>query len=225
MISQEQEKYLKFNPFLDPDIRFNKMISNYKKYNSLVIGVDFDFTLCCPITGKVYLDILKLIQKMQSVEIKFIFCIWTANENPKHVKQIWEDNLLHYDFYNYSPINPGCIKPHFNILLDDSAGLLESVILIERIIKELEPKQSIVFDTIEKKFIEVSDNFYAKQCVKCDYLIKSIRRSIYNEFTVYSEHSCARKLTMPTNHTTFVNCPEFETNEKIKTIYEYKNEK
>ena len=135
------KKYVKINPFLDPDIRFEKMIQNYKKYGSLVIGVDFDFTVCCPITGKVYSDIVKLLQRMQSSEINFIFCIWTANENPKHVKQIWEDNFLEYHHYNYSPINPGCIKPHFNILLDDSAGLFEAVTLVERIIEELDDEE------------------------------------------------------------------------------------
>lgn len=136
-----EEKYIKFNPFLDPNIRFEKMIQNYKKFGSLVIGVDFDFTVCCPITGKVYSDIIKLLQRMQSSEINFIFCIWTANENPKHVKQIWEDNFLEYQHYNCSPINPGCIKPHFNILLDDSAGLFEAVTLVERIIEELDDEE------------------------------------------------------------------------------------
>ena len=202
----QDEKYVKFNPFLDPDIRFEKMIQNYKKFGSLVIGVDFDFTVCCPITGKVYSDIIKLLQKMQSSEINFIFCIWTANENPKHVKQIWEDNFLEYHYYNYSPINPGCIKPHFNILLDDSAGLFEAVTLVERIIQELQPKLVEAFDTSYAQYINVKETSYAKRCRVCDHL----RGTIYK---------CSKGLNISPKGEDFVKCNEFE-GPYIKTIKE-----
>lgn len=205
----ENEKYLNMNPFLDSDVRFNKMIKNYKKFGSLVIGVDFDFTMCCPITGKIYSDIIKLLQKMQYSEINFILCVWTANENPNYVKQIWEDHFLEFSHYNYSPINPGCIKPHFNILLDDSAGLYEAKTLVERIIEELQPKLVQVLNTISNKFEDVSETSLAKKCDVCSH---------------FEKNRCLKNRYCSSSYSGFVKCDEFESNSVIKTIKELLNE-
>lgn len=206
----ENEKYLSMNPFLDFDVRFNKMIQNYKKFGSLVIGVDFDFTMCCPISGKIYSDIIKLLQKMQYSEINFILCVWTANENPNHVKQIWEDHFLEFSHYNYSPINPGCIKPHFNILLDDSAGLYEAKTLVERIIEELQPKEVQVLNTISNKFESISETSPAKKCDVCLH---------------FEKNRCLKNRYCSTSYSGFVKCDKFESNSFIKTIKEMLNEK
>ena len=116
------------------------MLSNYHKYGSLVIGVDFDFTLNCPISKHTYSDIVELLQKMQDKKYNFIFCVWTANTDREYVENTWKENELNIDYYNSSPINPGSIKPHFNILLDDSAGLNEACVLLKNIIFVLNKK-------------------------------------------------------------------------------------
>ena len=116
------------------------MLNNYNKFGSLVIGVDFDFTLNDPVTKETYLDVVQVIKKLN--EHNFKICIWTANEDREYVQKIWNDFDLRWDCYNYSPINPSSIKPHFNILLDDSAGLNESIKLVQRIINYIESKQN-----------------------------------------------------------------------------------
>lgn len=125
-------KTTEVNPFLNSDLRFMKMINNYNKFGSLVIGVDFDFTLNDPVTGETYLDIVSLIKELNKLNFKI--CIWTANEDREYIEKIWNNFNLKWNCYNYSPINPSSIKPHFNILLDDSAGLSESVDLCWMII-------------------------------------------------------------------------------------------
>lgn len=127
------------NPFLDENVRLEKMLSNYKKYGSLVIGVDFDFTIKCPIDKHIYNDIVDFLKELQDKDkYNFTFCIWTANMDREDVEKTYLENGLRWDYYNYSPINPSGIKPHFNILLDDSAGLSESLRLLNNIKLELD---------------------------------------------------------------------------------------
>lgn len=127
------------NPFLNENIRLKKMLSNYHQYGNLVIGIDFDFTIKCPINHYVYDDIVEFLQSIQDEnKYKFKFCIWTANTDRENVEKTYLENGLRWDYYNYSPINPSGLKPHFNILLDDSAGLNESLRLLQNIKLELD---------------------------------------------------------------------------------------
>jgi hypothetical protein len=41
-------------------------------------------------------------------------------------------------YFNTSPINPDAQKPHFNLLLDDSAGLNEALDLFKTFLDEIE---------------------------------------------------------------------------------------
>lgn len=132
MQKTQELKTTEFNPFLYDDNRFMKMMNNYNKFGNLVIGVDFDFTLNDPVTKETYLDIVSLIKELNNLNFKI--CIWTANEDREYVENTWNEHGLKWECYNYSPINPSSLKPHFNILLDDSAGLNESVQLCWRII-------------------------------------------------------------------------------------------
>ena len=114
-----------FNPNLDHDYRLKKIIRNYEKFSNIVVGVDFDFTLVDAVTNETYQDIVKILKRGQRKEV--IYCIWTANDNNDYVKSKWLEADLEFHYYNESPINPGSRKPHFNILLDDSAGLKEAL--------------------------------------------------------------------------------------------------
>lgn len=113
------------NPNLDKDYRLQKIIRNYDKFDKVVVGVDFDFTLVDAVTNETYQDIVEILKRGQLNEV--IYCIWTANDNDAYVKFKWIEADLEFHYYNESPINPGSRKPHFNILLDDSAGLKEAL--------------------------------------------------------------------------------------------------
>ena len=132
----ECDKYQYNNPNKSIIYRFNKIMKNYTKFGKIVIGVDFDFTLIDSVTKEVYKDIVQLLERCQRDDITL--CIWTANTDREFVEHIWNKNNLKYQHYNYSPINPSSIKPHFNILLDDSAGLDSSIILLELFLMHIE---------------------------------------------------------------------------------------
>ena len=127
------------NPNLSPEYRLYKIIRNYEKFNKLVIGVDFDFTLVDAVTHETYDDVVQVLKKGQIKEI--CYCVWTANTDPDYVKSKWHEAGLEFDYYNESPINTGAIKPHFNILLDDSAGLREGLVLFLAFLRYLEEKE------------------------------------------------------------------------------------
>jgi hypothetical protein len=129
-LQKDFEKYFKSekistNPNLDKDYRLQKIIRNYEKFGNIVVGVDFDFTLVDAVTHKIYQDIAQILRRGQRKEITY--CVWTANDNDAYVKTKWLRAGLSFQYYNESPINPGSRKPHFNILLDDSAGLKEAL--------------------------------------------------------------------------------------------------
>jgi glutamine synthetase len=118
-------KFTETNPNLDSEYRLKKIIRNYEKFGNVVVGVDFDFTLVDAVTNETYQDIVKILKRGQRKEI--IYCIWTANDSGAYVKSKWVEAGLEFQYYNDSPINPCSRKPHFNILLDDSAGLKEAL--------------------------------------------------------------------------------------------------
>lgn len=124
------------NPNLDMNYRLQKIIRNYQKHGNVVVGVDFDFTLVDAITGETYEDIVQILKRGQRKEI--IYCIWTANDSDAYVKSKWLEAGLEFQYYNESPINQGSVKPHFNILLDDSAGLKEALTLFVMFLDYLE---------------------------------------------------------------------------------------
>ena len=130
-----------YNPNRDISYRLNKLIKNYDKHKSIVIGVDFDFTIKDAVTGQIYTDIIELLQKGQELP-GVIYCIWTANAKSAEVKQVWIDYKLNWHYYNKSPINLGEIKPHFNLLLDDSAGLDEAMKLFSLFIDNIKMRNS-----------------------------------------------------------------------------------
>lgn len=120
------------NPHRLNSTRLEKLKSTSLAHQ-IVIGVDFDYTLVDSSNNySLYPDIVSLLQEAQKVG--FILCIWTANTNPSLVTTKWEEASLIWSYYNESPINPGKQKPHFNILLDDSAGLEQSMQLLKELI-------------------------------------------------------------------------------------------
>lgn len=127
------------NPHRYNQYRLHKLKETSNKF-PLVIGVDFDFTLVDPLDNySLYQDIVEILHQAKSVG--FILCIWTANPDKNLVLNKWLEAGISWDHYNMSPINPDNRKPHFNILLDDSAGLEQSLELLQRLIRYKEGHQ------------------------------------------------------------------------------------
>lgn len=115
------------NPNRTAGHRVQKLIDQYVEYGSLIIGLDFDFTVVDTNNDfKPYTDVVALVKRTQNL-IDCDICIWTANKCESLVKQKLEEAEIGWDYYNESPVNFGTAKPYFNILLDDNAGLDEAM--------------------------------------------------------------------------------------------------
>jgi hydroxymethylpyrimidine pyrophosphatase-like HAD family hydrolase len=103
-----------------------RLISEYKKYGSLTIGVDFDGTLYdYHGTGASYEQVRQLLRDLKEIGCKII--CWTANNDLEFVNKFLKDNNIPFDGINTDGIKLGwdSRKPFFSALLDDRAGLLQ----------------------------------------------------------------------------------------------------
>ena len=117
------------NPFIQNPPYVNQHLANrlqsaINKYGSLVIGIDYDNTIQDYNSKYFYEDITRLVKKAKAKG--HTICIWTANTQPTIVKLMLAYQGIPYDLFNNSPIMNERRKPHFNILLDDIAGLNEA---------------------------------------------------------------------------------------------------
>ena len=118
--------------------RVNKLLKQYKKHGTLIIGVDFDYTIYNPDLNHMYKDIVHFLLDAQSINCKL--CLWTANSTkiPFILNKCKEVGLI-FDYINDSPIKieEGIRKPHFNILLDDVAGLSQTLEILVNVLAKI----------------------------------------------------------------------------------------
>lgn len=112
-----------------------KLILAYEKFGSIIVGVDFDDTLF-PLTEEDYIELRCIDVRATLVDIlengiKMQLCLFTVADRTslKYKAHIMDMYGLTPSFINESPVMPHgkCAKPYFNILLDDKAGLNESL--------------------------------------------------------------------------------------------------
>lgn len=61
------------NPYLLTSNRITKLLQQYNEHNSLVIGVDFDFTIYDPITHTIHTDLINLLLDAQ--QLNCVLCL------------------------------------------------------------------------------------------------------------------------------------------------------
>ena len=127
--------------FLQPNKSFLRLLEEYKKHGSLIIGFDFDNTVFdYHKKGSTYSDVIELLRELQHIGCKLI--CWTAAESLVKVEKYLIANKIPFDGINTDGINLGWIsrKPHYGALLDDRIGLIqvysELKLLVEIITKE-----------------------------------------------------------------------------------------
>lgn len=133
-------KHVQFNHPKNEEGVFWDLVGKYQKFGTLYIGVDFDNTLL-PYTyndhfdeegnlvvSQGYLDVVSLLRWCKLLGMKL--CLWSLPSDQDNLdwKVEWCDmHGIHMDFINESPLLTGLTnqfgKPHFNLLLDDVAGL------------------------------------------------------------------------------------------------------
>ena len=122
------------NPFVKSKAaKLCKLLQQYEDHGKIVVGIDFDFTLYdstkAYTDNAFYDDILSLVKRAQSSGACTL-CLWTASGDVEGVIEATNSVGIYWDYINESPLvfrDPAPRKPHFNLLLDDSAGLGEAV--------------------------------------------------------------------------------------------------
>lgn len=119
------------------DYDLKKLYDAYNHHKSIIIGLDFDDTVF-PLTQDDYVvdrcnrcvEAVRGFNAKKPELIDSIVCLYTNSDKQSLVykKFIVEKVFrIRVDYVNESPILSGNGKPFFNILLDDKAGLNESI--------------------------------------------------------------------------------------------------
>ena len=108
-----------------------KLLEVLKFHNTIIVGVDFDDTVF-PLNDTIYIRTRcsKVVSLLKELKYKITICLYTVSDNQslKYKKYLMETLGIKADYVNESPIKLGNGgKPYFNILLDDKAGLNETI--------------------------------------------------------------------------------------------------
>lgn len=109
-----------------------KLIGIWRVHGKIVVGVDFDDTVF-PFTSSKHVEDRCEIARNLLKELKehISLCLYTVADEQSMVYKlhIMREYGLVPDFVNESPVQPygKTAKPFFNILLDDKAGLNETL--------------------------------------------------------------------------------------------------
>lgn len=124
--------------FLDSESSYQRLLSDYKKYGSLCVGVDFDQTLYdSHNNNKSYEMVRQLVRDLYKANCKII--IWTAHNDHEFVSSFLKSIDIQFEGINIDGVSLGWSsrKPFFNILIDDRAGILEVYNQLVRLLKEI----------------------------------------------------------------------------------------
>lgn len=122
------------------DTLSDKLIKQYQEFGTLYIGVDFDDTIREWESGEPIMEVIKVLKECNKLNLKL--CLYTAREAFELTEALTFCMKcgIKIDHVNYSPIKPDVRKPLFNILLDDRAGLKESLTELIKLINYLKNK-------------------------------------------------------------------------------------
>ncbi|NQX71315.1 hypothetical protein HQN90_35045 [Paenibacillus alba] len=104
-----------------------RLVTEWKKYNNLVIAYDYDNTVYdFHRRGHQYHDVIQLLRECKAFGAHLVVFTASADANFPSIINYLEANEIPFDAINESPSFvpvAGGKKIYFNILLDDRAGL------------------------------------------------------------------------------------------------------
>lgn len=124
--------------YLKKENTFERLLKEYKAYDSLVVAFDFDNTVYdFHQVGLDFKDVITLLQELKKIGCYLI--IFTANEDEDFVKSYCKKNKIPFDGINENPpfYKSNSRKIYYNILLDDRAGLRETFDHLRKLIHHL----------------------------------------------------------------------------------------
>ncbi len=107
-----------------------------KKYGKIFIAFDFDNTIFdYHNSGEDNSSVIELLRRCSDLGHKLIlFTATSDNERLEFMKLYCKHYGIKITYINENPEVPGGVKPYYNILLDDRAGLEESYRILNKAI-------------------------------------------------------------------------------------------
>lgn len=129
--------------YLIPHSAYERLLAEYNKHNSLIIGVDYDDTLFdFHKTGESYEMVQQLVRDLHSIGCKII--IWSGSENYDEMSAYLKKNNIPFDLINENlKINGKFVlgrdprKIYANAYIDDRGGLIGVYNDLSRLVKEI----------------------------------------------------------------------------------------
>jgi hypothetical protein len=114
-----------------------RLLKDYLKHGKLVVAFDFDNTIFdYHSLGDDYSDIISLLKQCTDLNFDLILFTVDTDSLKLHNKITYVSKILVTSNFtvNESKVMKGSIKPYYNILLDDRAGLEESCEILKFVI-------------------------------------------------------------------------------------------
>ena len=127
--------------YLDTETSYQRLLQEYKKYGSLIIGLDFDDTIFdFHNKGGSYEMVRQLVRDLYAANCHII--IWTGNEDTAFVSNFLRENNIPYHSINEDhPISLKTMgkkrKLYSNVVIDDRSGLNQVYNELTRLLKEI----------------------------------------------------------------------------------------
>lgn len=123
--------------YYDEDKSVQRLISEWEAFGRIVIAVDFDNTIYDSHNLGIDCEYIKEILS-RCRQFGCYIIIWTAREQYEYyqVKDYLKQIDFDYDFINKDIMRPNSTSPkmYYQILLDDRAGLTQSISILEKVI-------------------------------------------------------------------------------------------
>lgn len=121
------------------NVKLEKLLNAFDAHGKIIVGVDFDDTIFA-LDKRYTLLCAEVRALLKAVKPDAVICLYTVADNQSlqyklELMKLWG---IEPDFINESPVKLGNgVKPFFNILLDDKAGLVEAYNLLLKFKNEL----------------------------------------------------------------------------------------
>ena len=139
-----------------PSFAFLRLLDQYKKHDQLIIAYDIDDTVrpySCS-SCAVVKDLIRMAKKF----LNCYFIVTTCNPNIEKFKKYLEDEGLPYDAINENApfVNYESNKIYCNLMLDDKAGLNQSIQALQDLMDYVMREKSVIYQ--KQKEEEQNDN-------------------------------------------------------------------
>jgi len=141
--------------YLTKEHTYQRLLTEYKQYFSLVVAYDFDNTVYdYHQNGWQFPKVIQLLKNLKAIGCHLI--IFTANPDEDFVKNYCIEHKIPFDGINENPpfYTANARKIYYNILLDDRAGLAEIYEHLSRLVKQVSKERSSGDDEIQRSSLE-----------------------------------------------------------------------